>query len=226
MNLLDTFGKDSIERVENAIRAFQQGLGVVLADDENRENEGDLIYPAQTVNIENIAQLIRDCSGIICLCLTHEKVKQLKLPMMVSNNQSRFKTAFTVSIEATVGVSTGVSAKDRWCTIQTAIKSDATESDLVYPGHVFPLVARENGVLTRPGHTEGSIDLAKLSGLGEAAVLCELTNPDGSMSNLAQLAQYAKKHGLPLLTIEDIIYYRKSTNAHKQKNLYKEKSIC
>lgn len=210
MTNLTQRGCPSHARVEAALVALKQGKGIIVVDDEARENEGDLIFAAQTLTDSQMAQLIRDCSGIVCLCLTEEKVAKLGLPMMVTNNKSRFQTAFTVSIEARFGVSTGVSAQDRVRTIQAAINPSALAEDLVYPGHVFPLVARQGGVLTRAGHTESSVDLVKLAGLGEAAVLCELTNPDGTMMIGEKLTDYATTHQLPVLSVEDVIAFRQA----------------
>lgn len=208
MSELSLFGNSYIERIHQACKALSAGRGVVLVDDEDRENEGDLIFSAEKVSIEGINQLIQDCSGIICLCLTDEKAQELALKPMVQINTSPYQTAFTVSIEAKEGVTTGVSAHDRWVTIQTAIQANCTKEQLRQPGHVFPLIAKKNGVLERRGHTEGSVDLMKLAGLSPNAVLCELMNKDGSMQKLPQLIEYAQAHHLPLLSIEDIVQYR------------------
>lgn len=210
MGALKEFGQSSEIRVQQALKALKAGRGIVVVDDEDRENEGDLIYAANSMSEAQMAQMITDCSGIICLCLSQEKVAALELPMMVSNNSSRYQTAFTVSIEAKVGVNTGVSAKDRLTTIKAAINPSATKSDLVYPGHVFPIVAREGGVLTRRGHTESSVDLVAMAGLGEGAVLCELCNPDGTMKKLSELIDYAKLHQLPMLSVEDVVEVKKA----------------
>lgn len=181
---------------------------MVLFDDDDRENEADLIVAAQCLTVDTMAQLIRDCSGIVCLCLTEEVADQLDLPPMTVHNGSRHGTAFTVSIEAREGVSTGVSAADRLRTVQTAIREDAQPQDLARPGHVFPLRARTGGVLARRGHTEGSVDLARMTGLRPAAVLCELMNPDGTMMRRSEALAYAERHGLPDLTIEELVAYR------------------
>jgi len=206
-SLLNAFG-DPRTRVERAVEALQQGNGVLLVDDEDRENEGDIIFPAESITREQMAMLIREGSGIVCLCLTDEAIRQLRLPMMVSNNTSRNGTAFTVSIEARNGVSTGVSAADRVTTIRTAIADDSTPADLAQPGHVFPLRAQPGGVLTRRGHTEGSVDLMCLAGLKPAGVLCELTNPDGTMARLPEVVRFAEQSDMPVLTIEDLVAYR------------------
>lgn len=215
INLLMAFGKDYKTRVELAIRALQNGKGILLVDDENRENEGDLIFAAQSMTAPDMALMIRECSGIVCLCLTEDKAKSLQLPFMVQNNNSRFQTAFTVSIEAKEGVTTGVSAGDRITTIQTACAETALPEHLARPGHVFPLVAKQNGVLTRAGHTEGSVDLMRLAGLKPMAVLCELTNRDGSMARLPEIAAFANKNKLTVLSIEDLINYRKFVSDFK-----------
>ena len=206
-SLLSTFG-DAEQRVKAAIEAFKQGNGVLVLDDENRENEGDLIFPAETITTEQMAKLIRYGSGIVCLCITDERCKQLDLPPMVQDNTSVNKTAFTISIEAAEGVSTGVSAADRVTTIKAAVADGAKPSDLHRPGHVFPLRAAANGVLERNGHTEAAVDLARLAGYKEAGVICEITNDDGSMARTPELVEYVKKFGYPIVTIEDLIAYR------------------
>jgi 3,4-dihydroxy 2-butanone 4-phosphate synthase len=202
----------SDERIKTAITSLSNGGGVLLVDDENRENEGDLIFPAQTITELQMAMLIRECSGIVCLCLTEERTEYLALPMMVNNNSSRFQTAFTVSIEASEGVTTGVSAHDRVKTIRTAIDDSCKPEDLHKPGHVFPLRGRKDGVFERRGHTEGTIDLMKIAGLKPAGVLCELTNPDGTMSKLPEIIEFGRKYGFPVITIDDIVEYRKRNN--------------
>jgi 3,4-dihydroxy 2-butanone 4-phosphate synthase len=206
---LEFFGKDYFERVSNAIAKLQQGSGILLVDDENRENEGDIIFPAEKMTDKDMALMIRECSGIVCLCLTRERCQTLELKPMVENNTSKNQTAFTVSIEAKKGVTTGVSAKDRITTIRTAIAANAVPDDLARPGHVFPLVAKDNGVFERRGHTEGSVDLVRLAGLGDTAVLCELTNEDGTMARLPEIMNFAIKHSMAVVTIEDIYQYRK-----------------
>lgn len=206
--LLSEFG-NSIERVENAITAIRQGQGVLVLDDENRENEGDLIFVAETMTPQQMAMTIRYTSGIVCLCITEKRRKQLKLPMMVKKNTSQNQTAFTVTIEAAKGVTTGVSAKDRITTIRAAIADNAVHTDIHRPGHVFPLLGREGGVLTRQGHTEASIDLALLSGFKPAGVLCELTNDDGTMARAQEVISFARKHAFTVLTIEDLFFFRK-----------------
>jgi 3,4-dihydroxy 2-butanone 4-phosphate synthase len=204
LSLLDRFGTP-VERVNKAVERLRQGRGVLLVDDENRENEGDLIFPAETITPMQMAMLIRECSGIVCLCLTDEKLKQLELPQMVGNNTSANQTAFTLSIEARHGVTTGVSAADRVTTIRTAIADDCRPDDLARPGHVFPLRARPGGVLTRRGHTEGTVDLMRLAGYKPAGVLCELTNEDGSMARLSEIITFAERHYLSVVSIEDLV---------------------
>ena len=200
-------------RLRIALDAIRHGRAVVLLDDDDRENEGDLIVAADRITVPMMATLIRECSGIVCLCLTDEHLQRLALPPMVSNNGSRYGTAFTVSIEAREGVSTGVSAADRVTTILTAIAGGATAADLVSPGHVFPLRAAPGGVLERRGHTEGAVELARLAGLQPAAVLCELMNEDGSMMKGDELVAFSRRHGYPMLTIEELVSYRRESEA-------------
>ncbi|MFI4911592.1 MAG: 3,4-dihydroxy-2-butanone-4-phosphate synthase [Sedimentisphaeraceae bacterium JB056] len=202
---------DSFKRIEKAISSLRSGSGVVVTDDAGRENEGDLIFPAETLSIEQMTKLIRYCSGIVCLCLTNEKADQLELPLMAKHNTNTQGTAFTVSIEAAEGVTTGVSAADRTATVRAASKDKAKPSDLRRPGHVFPLRAQDGGTLAREGHTEATVDLMKLSGLKPCGVLCELTNEDGTMSRLETVIKFAKEHNYPWLTVEDIVKYRRNT---------------
>jgi 3,4-dihydroxy 2-butanone 4-phosphate synthase len=209
-SLLDEFG-DSQTRVANALHALAKGGGVLVVDDCDRENEGDLIFPAQSISESQMAMLIRECSGIVCLCLTHQKADALNLPPMVAKNTCRNKTAFTVTIEAAEGVTTGVSAADRVTTVRTAAAPDARPEHLARPGHVFPLRARPGGVLERPGHTEATVDLMRLAGLAPAGVLCELTNADGSMARLPEIAAFGRANGLPVLSVEDLAAYRRRT---------------
>ncbi|GIU45397.1 3,4-dihydroxy-2-butanone 4-phosphate synthase [Shewanella sairae] len=208
-SLLAAYG-NPIERVNAALTALRQGKGVLVVDDEDRENEGDLIYSAETLTNQQMALLIRECSGIVCLCLTDERIEQLQLPPMVSDNNSQYGTAFTVSIEAKEGVTTGVSAADRVTTIKAAIADSAKPDDLARPGHVYPLRARPGGVLERRGHTEGTVDLMKLAGLKPFGVLCEVTLPDGTMARLPEIIEFGQQHDMPVLTIEDIVAYRNS----------------
>jgi len=209
LDTLQIFGHDSKERIEKALKHLQNGNGIILMDDEDRENEGDLIFSAHNMTNKHMALMIRKCSGIVCLCLTNEKADALHLPYMVKENTSSFQTPFTISIEAKEGVTTGVSAKDRLKTIQVACRENAKSSDLAKPGHIFPLRAKNNGVLERKGHTEGSVDLMKLAGLKPEAVLCELMNDDGTMAKKGTIIEFAKTHNLMVLSIKDIIHYRK-----------------
>ena len=206
-------------RVNAAISALKQGKNVIVLDDEKRENEGDIIFPASLATPEKINFLLRHTSGIICLAMhsTHARVLDLAPMVAERENSSRFHTPFTVSIEAKEGVTTGVSAHDRARTIQVAANPHAKPDELARPGHVFPLIAENYGVLKRAGHTEASVDLVKLSGFYPTAVLCELMNEDGSMMKGAQITAFAKKHQIPLLSIEDIRRYRLRTETIIQK---------
>lgn len=201
---------DDLEgRIATALEAMRAGVPVILLDDFDRENEADLIVAAEKITVQSMAMMIRECSGIVCLCLSADKVRTLELPMMAADNGSRYGTPFTVSIESREGVTTGVSAADRVTTIRTAIAADAQPRDLVHPGHVFPLRATPGGVLARKGHTEGSVDLATMAGLKPAAVLCELMNPDGTMMRGADIERFAALHGMPILTIAEMIEWRR-----------------
>jgi len=222
MKSFQNFGSCSTERVQKAIHMLQKGKGILLVDDEDRENEGDLIYSAEKISEKDMALMIRECSGIVCLCLTPAKARELDLRPMVEKNTSKNQTAFTISIEAREGVTTGVSAKDRVHTIKTAISPSAKASDLAHPGHVFPLTGKPGGVFERNGHTEGSIDLVKLAGLGDTAVLSELTNEDGTMARMPQIIAFAEKHALTVVTIEDIIRYRRQLQHEKDEKLKEE----
>lgn len=199
---------DAYARVEKAVAEYKKGKMVILVDDEDRENEGDLAIAAESVTPEVINFMATHGRGLICLALSEDRVKQLELPMMVSDNQSPYQTGFTVSIEAREGVSTGISAHDRALTIQTAIKDGVTPRDLVRPGHIFPLRAREGGVLVRSGQTEGSVDLAKLAGMKSAGVICEIMKEDGTMARRPDLEIFAKEHDLHIVSVADIIKYR------------------
>jgi len=199
-----------ISRIEDALKDIREGKIVILVDDEDRENEGDLTMAAEKVTPEAINFMAKYGRGLICLSLTEEKLNELRLPMMVSENTSRFQTAFTISVDARRGVTTGISAADRACTILTAIDDNTKPDDLVSPGHVFPLKAREGGVLVRTGQTEGSVDLARLAGLRSAGVICEVMKDDGTMARMPDLQIFAKEHGLRIVTIADLIKYRLS----------------
>lgn len=198
----------SIATIEEAIEDIHQGRMVILMDDKNRENEGDLCMAAEKVTPEAINFMARYGRGLICLPLTEERVMQMGLPMMVSDNTSPFGTAFTVSIDAVKNVTTGISAADRAETVLVAIAEENGPQDLVTPGHVFPLRAKRGGVLVRAGQTEGSVDLARLAGLKPAGVICEVMKDDGTMARLPDLEKFADEHGLKLVTIADLIQYR------------------
>jgi len=198
----------TVARIEDAIEDIRQGKMVILVDDEDRENEGDLTMAAEKVTPEAINFMAKYGRGLICLTLTGDKCDQLNLPPMVSSNTSSFGTAFTVSIEAKKGVTTGISAADRSHTILTAVADDASADDLARPGHVFPLRAKKGGVLVRAGQTEGSVDLARLAGLKHAGVICEIMNDDGSMARMPELKKFAKEHGIKVCTIADLVAYR------------------
>ncbi len=213
---ISTLFGSPMQRVERALLALRNGHGVLVTDDENRENEGDIIFAAEHLCKEQMALLIRECSGIVCLCLTADKARQLQLPMMVRDNKSRYGTNFTVSIEAAAGVTTGVSAADRVTTVKAAVAADAEAADLHSPGHVFPLVARPGGVLERRGHTEATIDLMRLAGLKPCGVLCEVTLENGEMARLPDLIRFSEAHYMPLLTIEDIVQYRLAKEERRQ----------
>lgn len=204
------FSNDLEGRIAAALDAMRAGIPVILLDDFDRENEADLIVAAEHITSDTMTLMIRECSGIVCLCLPDDKVRALELPPMAPENGSRFGTPFTVSIEARHGVTTGVSAADRVTTIRAAIAHDARPDDVVRPGHVFPLRATPGGVLARAGHTEGSVDLARLAGLQPAAVLCELMNPDGTMMRGEQIEQFAAERDFPILTIAELIQWRKA----------------
>jgi 3,4-dihydroxy 2-butanone 4-phosphate synthase/GTP cyclohydrolase II len=197
-----------IHRIEAALEDIRQGRMVILVDDEDRENEGDLTMAAEKVTPEAINFMAKYGRGLICLSLTDERLNELRLPMMVSENTSRFQTAFTVSVDARKGVSTGISAADRATTILAAVNESTQPEDLVSPGHVFPLRARAGGVLVRTGQTEGSVDLARLAGLKSAGVICEIMKDDGTMARMPDLQAFAEEFGLKIVTIADLIKYR------------------
>ena len=198
----------TVARIEDAIEDIRQGKMVILVDDEDRENEGDLTMAAEMVTPEAINFMARFGRGLICLTMTAEKCDELNLPPMVTDNTSSFGTAFTVSIEARRGVTTGISAADRAHTILTAVADNALPEDLCRPGHVFPLRAKPGGVLVRAGQTEGSVDMARLAGLKHAGVICEIMNEDGTMARMPELKKFAKEHGLKICTIADLVAYR------------------
>src|ERR1700759_5453629 len=196
---------------EDIIEEARKGRMFILVDDEDRENEGDLVIPAQWATPEAINFMAKHARGLICLALTRERIEQLGLPLMAQNNGTRHQTAFTVSIEAREGVTTGISAADRARTVAVAIDPSCGPQDIVSPGHVFPLVAREGGTLVRAGHTEASVDIARKAGLNPSGVICEIMNDDGTMARLPDLVTFAQHHNLKLGTIADLIAYRRLT---------------
>jgi len=198
----------SLASIESAIEAIRNGRMVILVDDEDRENEGDLVLAAEKVTPEAINFMAKHGRGLICLSLTEERLRALNLPMMVEDNSSQFGTGFTVSVEARTGVTTGISAADRAHTIKVAVDAASGPHDLVRPGHVFPLRARPGGVLVRTGQTEGSVDLSRLAGLDPSAVICEILNDDGTMARMDDLVAFAKEHDLLVVSIADLINYR------------------
>ena len=200
--------RKTIATVEAAVKTIREGGMAVLTDDGDREDEGDLVIAAEKITPAAVNFMIREARGLVCLSLTNERVRQLNLPLMVADNTSHLETAFTVSVEAARGVTTGISAADRARTILAAIAPKAKPKDLTRPGHVFPLRARDGGVLVRPGHTEGSVDLARAAGLFPAGVICEVMNDDGTMARQAELKRFARKHKLPLLSISDLVTWR------------------
>jgi 3,4-dihydroxy 2-butanone 4-phosphate synthase/GTP cyclohydrolase II len=204
--------------IEDIIADAKAGRMCIFVDDEDRENEGDLIIPAEMATPEAINFMAKNGRGLICLAMTRERVEKLALPLMAQGNQSRHQTAFTVSIEAREGVTTGISASDRAQTIKIAIDPKKNAHDITTPGHIFPLVARDGGVLVRAGHTEAAVDIARLAGLNPAGVICEIMNDDGSMARLPDLVAFAKAHNLKIATIADLISYRR----HQEKLVKRE----
>ena len=199
--------------IENAIDAIARGEAVVVVDDANRENEGDLIIAAEKTTPDTMAFMVRHTSGVICMPLEGDRLDELQLPMMVAENTTAYRTAFTVSVDAKRGTTTGISAADRTTTVHTLIDPQTRPDDLARPGHIFPLRYREGGVLKRAGHTEAAVDLARLAGLSPAGVLAEVVNDDGTMSRLPQLERFAAEHGLAMISIADLIRYRR----HREK---------
>ena len=205
----DDGGGRPFATIAEALDDLREGKMVIVCDDEDRENEGDLTMAAQFASAERINFMAKEGRGLVCLTLTPQRCAELNLPPMTQNNQARLQTAFTVSVEAREGVTTGISAADRAHTIQVAIDSESKPGDLVQPGHVFPLMARPGGVLERAGQTEAGVDLARLAGLYPAAVICEIMNDDGTMARVPDLVPYAQKHGLKIVTVADVIKYRR-----------------
>ena len=199
---------NKFSKISSIIKDAKKGKMFILVDDKNRENEGDLIIPGSKCNSKNINFMAKHGRGLICLALTKKQIDNLKLPLMSTNNKSRMQTAFTVSIEARKGITTGISAQDRAKTIKAAINPKARKTDIVSPGHVFPLVAKNGGVLERAGHTEASVDISKISNLNPSSVICEVMNEDGRMARLNDLYKFSKKHKIKLASIEDLISYR------------------
>ena len=212
MNHEETLKGSPEERVEIALEAIRAGKGIIITDDEDRENEGDMIFSSEYLTKEQMALLIREGSGIVCLCLTEQMADDLELPLMVQNNTSTYGTGFTITIEAAEGVTTGVSAADRVTTVKAATKDGAKPSDLNHPGHVFPLRAKSGGVLERDGHTEATVDIMRIAGLKPTGVLCEITLPNGTMARMPDVIKFSAEHDMPVVTIEDIIKYRKENN--------------
>ncbi len=202
----------AVNRIEDVLDDYRQGRMVIMVDDQDRENEGDLLVASQCVTPEHINFMASEGRGLICLALTEERCNQLELPLMVSRNNARFATNFTVSIEAAKGVTTGISAQDRAMTIRAAVNVDAKPDDIVTPGHIFPIKAQAGGVLTRAGHTEASVDMARLCGYEPSSVICEILKDDGNMARLPDLIQYSRKHSLKIGTIADLISYRLKNN--------------
>ena len=203
--------KSFLSPIEEIIAEAQNGRMYILVDDEDRENEGDLIIPAQMATPDAVNFMAKYGRGLICLAMTSQRVDELGLPLMSSNNSSRHETAFTISIEAVEGVSTGISAGDRARTIAAAIDPTKGKEGIATPGHVFPLRAKDGGVLVRAGHTEASVDISRLAGMNPSAAICEIMNDDGSMARLPELIKFAKRHGLKIATIADLISYRRRT---------------
>lgn len=213
--MTDEYRIESIRRVEVAMERMRLGGMVIMTDDENRENEGDLVCSAEKITPESVNFMAKEARGLICLTMTSKMLDKLALPMMEDSTKRLpdRSTAFTVSIEARTGVTTGISAHDRARTIQVAIHDTVTPEEIVVPGHIFPLKAKDGGVLQRAGHTEGSVDLAQLAGLKPAGVICEVMNDDGTMARLPDLLKFSEKHDIPIVTIEDIIAYRLKTES-------------
>ena len=200
-----------LSSTDDLIEEARNGRPFILVDDEDRENEGDLVIPAQFATPDVINFMARHCRGLICLAMTRHRVEQLGLPLMSQSNGTRHQTAFTVSIEAKTGITTGISAHDRAHTVAVAINPDNGRDDIVTPGHIFPLVAREGGALVRAGHTEAAVDIARLGGLNPAGVICEIMNDDGTMARLPELVAFAQHHNIKLGTIADLIAHRRRT---------------
>jgi 3,4-dihydroxy-2-butanone 4-phosphate synthase len=215
-----------LDRIEAAIAAMARGELVVVVDDTDRENEGDLIMSASKATPETMAFMIRHTSGIICVPMTAERADRLNLPPMVANNLDPMRTAFTVSVDYKVGMTTGISAEERSNTARALANDNAQAGDFLRPGHIFPLIARGGGVLTRSGHTEAGVDLARLAGLDPVAVLAEVVNDDGTVKRLPQLVEFAREHGLAIVSIEDLIAYRVRTESFVTRAVTREMTIA
>ncbi len=209
----------ALSPTEEIIDEARRGRMVILVDDEDRENEGDLVIPADAASPEAINFMIRFGRGLVCLAMNRDRVDRLNLPLMTRHNQTRHQTAFTTSIEAREGVTTGISAADRARTVAVAIDPEMGAHDIVSPGHIFPLVARDGGVLVRAGHTEAAVDISRLAGRRPAGVICEILNDDGTMARLSDLVPYARQHGLKIGTIADLIGYRRRTETLVERTL-------
>jgi 3,4-dihydroxy 2-butanone 4-phosphate synthase len=197
----------TIARIEDAISAIASGKMVVVVDDQNRENEGDIVVAADAVTPETIAFMMNHARGLVCIAMEGERLDALDIPLMVPNNTESHKTAFTVSVDYLKGTTTGISAADRAATVRALVDERAKPDEFARPGHIFPLRANPRGVLGRPGHTEAAVDLARLAGRVPAGVICEVANDDGTMSRLSELTLFAERHNLPLVTIEDLVAY-------------------
>ena len=217
MNKVIVEDQTYLSSIKEILEDARQGKMFILVDDEGRENEGDLIIPASMATPEAINFMARYGRGLICLSLNGERVQKLGLPLMAQRNESRHGTAFTVSIEAREGISTGISAADRARTVAVAIDPDTDATDIATPGHIFPLMARDGGVLVRAGHTEAAVDVARLSGLSPAGVICEIMNDDGTMARMPDLVKFAQFHGLKIGTIADLIEYRRATETYVER---------
>jgi len=204
--------------IDDVLADYRAGRFVILVDDENRENEGDLVIAAESVTAEHINFMATHARGLICLTLTEERCQQLGLPLMVQNNNARYSTNFTVSIEASQGVTTGISVADRAVTVQAAVKANAAPKDIITPGHIFPVMAQPGGVLTRAGHTEAGVDLARLCGFEPASVICEILNSDGSMARVEDLLEFGKQHEIKIGTIADLIKHRLQNESTVQRS--------
>ena len=219
-------GKGFLSPIDEIIEDLRNGRMIILVDAEDRENEGDLVIPAQMATPDAINFMAKHGRGLVCLSLTQQRATQLRLEYMARQNEARNRTAFTVSIEAREGIATGISAHDRARTIATAIDPTKDHNDIVSPGHVFPLIAREGGVLVRAGHTEASVDLARLAGLYPAGVICEIMNDDGTMARMPDLVAFAQRHGLKIGTIEDLIGYRLRHDKHRARRWPRPRSTA